>query len=67
MRIRNRFILFLFMPIVVALWFFGSILYFIGSRKHTAKSVRRKRQKDLTFDVITSEQQFAKPLALAQN
>ena len=60
MRIRNRLILFLVMPAVVFFWFFGWSLYWIGSRKHTVKSVERKHQKDLTFDILTPEQQYAK-------
>ena len=60
MRIRNRLILFLSMPIVVFFWFFGWSLYWIGSREQSAKSAIRKRQEDLTFEVLTPEQEYAK-------
>jgi CHASE3 domain sensor protein len=60
MHIRNRLIFFLAMPVVVFFWFFGWSLYWIASIKQTAKSVERKRQEDLTFDVLTPEPQYAK-------
>jgi CHASE3 domain sensor protein len=60
MRIRNRSILFLAMPVVVFFWFFGWSLYWIASRKQNAKLVERKRQEDLTFDILTHEPQYAK-------
>ena len=60
MRIRNRLISFLALPAVIFIWFFGWSLYWIGSRKRAAKSVERKHQEDLAFEVLTPEQQYAK-------
>jgi hypothetical protein len=60
MHRRKKFTLFLFMPVVVFFWFFGWSLHWIGSMNHAAKSVERKRQEDLTFEVLTPEQQYAK-------
>ena len=59
MQIRNRLILFLALPVVVFLWFFGWSLYWIGSAKYNAKFAERKSQEDLAFEVLTPEQQYA--------
>jgi hypothetical protein len=63
MRIRNRLTLFLAVPAVVFFWFFGWSLYWIGSRKSNANSVKRERGEYLTFDVATPESQYAKKRA----
>ena len=59
MRIRNRLTLFLVMPIVIFFWFFGWSLYWIGSSKNKAKIAKAKTLKDITFEVLTAEQQYA--------
>ena len=59
MRIRNRLILFLAMPIVVFFWFLGWSLYWIGSMKHEVKSADKKYLHDLAFEVLAPEQQYA--------
>ena len=59
MRIRNRLTLFLAMPIVILFWFFGWSLYWIGSSKNKDRIAKTKSLKDLTFEVLAPEQQYA--------
>ena len=60
MRIRNKLALFIALPAVVFLWFFGWSLYWIGSMKQIAASVERKRQRDLILSMLVLEEQYAK-------
>jgi hypothetical protein len=64
MRRRNRFTLFLALPVAVFLWVFGWSLYWtgskkIGSSKKLAKPRKKESSKELTFSVLMPEQKYA--------
>jgi hypothetical protein len=47
------------MPAVVFFWFFGWSLYWIGYKKHTAKSAETKPQDELTIRILAPEEEYA--------
>jgi hypothetical protein len=60
MRRRNRFTLFLAIPLVVFFWIIGWSLYLLGSNKKQAKPRNRDRRKEITLTVVAPELEYAK-------
>jgi hypothetical protein len=57
MRKRNRASLFLVWPIVLFIWIIGWSLYWIGSKKDSAKPRETREHKELIFTMLTPEQE----------
>jgi hypothetical protein len=59
MRRRNRFALFLMLPLAVFFWVFGWIFYWIGSNKKLAQPRNKESGKELAFSVLMPEEKYA--------
>ena len=60
MRKRNRFTLFLMLPLAAFFSFFGWALYWIGSNQKWINQLNRDSHKELTFTVLMPKQKYAK-------
>ncbi len=59
MHRRNRFTMFLVMPLVVLIWVFGWSLFWLGSNKKQIIHVKSVESRPLAFSVVVPEQTYA--------